>query len=240
MFETIAEKQTDSPVFAFQKQPTMIDYRGHYAALFFIAGCNFRCGFCHNASLLAGKKKGIGWDRLRDYCEQLKEQWVDAVVLTGGEPTLHPELPELIHFFKDQGFLIKLDTNGSDPFVLSSLIHQIDYIAMDVKTSLDAYPVLTGFQDVDLVRQSIQFLKSSTADYEFRTTVIESFHTDRMIMQMLREIEGAARYVLQPFIARADCPNPDLRHAERTSVRRLQEIAKLAERYIERVDVIGV
>ena len=240
MFDMIAEKQTESPVFAFQKQPTMIDFRGHYAALFFVSGCNFRCGFCHNAALMAEKKKGIGWERLQDFCEQLKEQWVDAVVLTGGEPTLHPELPELVDFFKKQGFLVKLDTNGSDPFVISALAQQLDYIAMDVKTSLDAYPVLTGFQDTDLVRQSIHFLKSSTLDYEFRTTIIESFHTDRMIMQMIRELDGAARYVLQPFIPRADLPDADLRQAERTSAGRLQKVAALARRYIERVDVLGV
>ena len=220
-----------SPVYAFQKNPTMVDYPGHLAAIYFISGCNFRCGFCHNAALMAVRTTGMPWDQLETSCKQFKRNWVDAVVVTGGEPTLAPELPDLLHLFKGYGFIIKLDTNGSRPDVLRSLLAEVDYVAMDVKCGPGRYPTLTGFSDVGKITESIDLIKSGGREYEFRTTVIDPIHTDEEMAAIGEWIRGARRYTLQPFVPRDNLPDPALRATPRTSAERMKQLQSLMQPY---------
>lgn len=207
-----------SPVYAFQKNPTMIDFPGRLAALLFTTGCNFRCGFCHNAVLMGERKPGLPWERLRAACKEFREQWVDGAVISGGEPTLDKNaLVTLIDFLKGMGFAVKLDTNGSRPDVLREVLPLLDGVAMDIKCSLDTYPQLAAFEAVHNLQESIDLIKTHIPQHEFRTTVIESIHTDTELAAMRPLVDGAARYVLQPFVPQDDLPDPAFRELPRTS-----------------------
>lgn len=235
----MATAAAQTSIYAFQKNPTMVDYPGRLAAMFFTSGCNFRCGFCHNASLLAEKQEGITLERLEEACENFADQWVDAAVISGGEPTMAPDLPVIAGLFRSFGFKVKLDTNGSNPRVLERMLGQLDYLAMDVKCSLEQYHGLTGFGAVERVGESIALLKESRVACEFRTTVIEPFHTDEEMRKIGELIRGARRYVLQPFVPRDDLPDEALRSTPRTSPDRMREVAEMMAPYAEQVVCIG-
>lgn len=216
----------------------MIDYRGRIAAVFFTSGCNFECGFCHNATLIGKKRAGIPWGQLAEACAKFKAEWVDAAVISGGEPTIDSQLSELISFFKDQNWAVKLDSNGSRPDILQDCLSRIDCCAMDVKTKLDEYPALTGFTEVDRIRQSIELLKGWSGRVEFRTTIIEGIHTPESIHAIGRLLQGAPRYILQSFIPREDLPGKQFRGIKRTSPQLLEECRQIASQYIDEVVVI--
>ena len=224
-----------SPVYAFQKNPTMVDYPGHLAAIYFVSGCNFRCGFCHNAALMAVRTTGMPWDQVEASCKQFKRNWVDAVVITGGEPTLSPELPDLVRLFKGHGFIVKLDTNGSRPDMLRSLLTEVDYVAMDIKCGPERYPGLTGFSDTAKLTESIGLIKTGDREYEFRTTVIDPIHTDEEMAAIGEWIRGARRYALQPFVPREDLPDIGLRTTPRTSAERMKQLQSLMQSYADEV-----
>jgi len=224
-----------SPVYSYMENPSMVDYPGHLSAVFFLSGCNFTCGFCHNATLMGRKRKGISWDELRDACQHFKSDWVDGVVVTGGEPTLDPHLIDLLDFFKGFGFKVKLDTNGSQPAVLRECIAHIDSCAMDVKTTLEGYPELAGYSQTGNIEESIKTIIASDIEYELRTTVIEGVHTPATIANIARLIEGARRYRLQPFVPRDNLPDPHFRGIARTSPELIEECVRAAEPHVEEV-----
>jgi pyruvate formate lyase activating enzyme len=217
----------------------MVDYGGHMAAVFFISGCNLRCGFCHNAALLAEGKRGLDWDRLRRACRRFRAQWVDAAVVTGGEPTLHPGLEELLRYFRDIGWSVKLDTNGSRPHVLRECLPLVDYVAMDLKAAPSRYGELTGCEDTGAISRSVDLIRSQARDYEFRTTIVESFHDNRQMTELGDLVRGARRYVLQPFVPRDDLLHPGFREEQRTSPDRMRELADLMRHYAGEVQVRG-
>ena len=213
-----------SPVYAYLEKPSMVDYPKHFAAVFFISGCNFTCGFCHNASLMGKKQKSLSWDRLEATCSKFKKDWVNGVVITGGEPTMVDNLVELIRFFKKFGFAVKLDTNGSNPDLLAECLPLVDYVAMDVKTGGSGYSELAGFPDLGKIEASIELIKTEAKDYEFRTTVIAPFHTNEQMDEVGKLIDGAKRYALQAFIPRDDLPGKIFRTLPRTTSARLHEL----------------
>ncbi|MFW5851156.1 MAG: anaerobic ribonucleoside-triphosphate reductase activating protein [Bacteroidota bacterium] len=190
-----------------QKQ-SFIDWEGKTTAVIFTRGCNFRCGFCHNPSLVLPELfKGtehISPDEVLDFLSTRKN-WLDGVVITGGEPTLHADLPDFIASLNEIGLPVKLDTNGSNSHMLQSLIrHQlIEYVAMDIKTKLEpeAFAEITACADsqlVDQIVQSLCILRNSGIDYMLRTTVVPGFHTDQDI-RILREQFADERYVVQDY-----------------------------------------
>jgi pyruvate formate lyase activating enzyme len=212
-------------IYAHLEKPSMVDYPKHFAAVFFTSGCGFTCGFCHNSTLMGEKQTGLGWDQLETAAAKFKKDWVNGVVITGGEPTQADDLLELIHFFKDRyGFAVKLDTNGSNPQRLAECLPFIDYVAMDVKSGLSAYPEITGFSDTQKIQQSIDLIRAEAKDYEFRTTVIETVHTDEQMDEIAGLIKGSKRYVLQAFIPRDDLPQKEFRNVPRTTAARLHEL----------------
>ena len=229
-----------SPVYGFLKRPSMVDYPGKLAAVCFTSGCNFRCGFCHNAALLGEVKPGFDWEKLRKTCQNFRRQWVDGVVITGGEPTLAPNIMELVRFFKEQGFAVKLDTNGSKPEIVKTLLPYVDSIAMDVKCAPETYPLLTKFRKTDRVAESISIIRTKARDYEFRTTVIDDIHHLDEMRQIGELIKGARRYVLQPFIPRDDLLDEELRRKKRTAPDHLKKCAHLMQPYAADVVVKGV
>ena len=229
----------DSPVYALHKNPSMIDYPGHLSGVFMVSGCNFRCRFCHNPELMRRRQKGIPWERLESMCEELKDNWVDAAAVFGGEPTTAKDLEALLKLFKRLGWRVKVDTNGSNPERLAACLPYMDYVAMDVKASEAGYPALTGYADTDRVRASIALVRERAADYEFRTTVIESFHTDEEMHAVGALVRGARRYVLQAFVPQEDLPDPALAREPRTSDERLAALRVLMQGCADEVTVRG-
>jgi pyruvate formate lyase activating enzyme len=227
-----------SPVYAWQKHPTLTDYRGHLSALFFISGCNFSCGFCHNARLMGQARPGLSWQRVGEILDSLPQQWVDSVTITGGEPLLHAQLGELIARITEKGLLIKLDTNGSRPDQLSTLLPGLNYVALDIKTCQAHYPHLTGCSAPERILQTAALLRDSGVPHELRTTIIEAHHTDEVMTALLEEIQGARRYVLQPFIPHPDLPDEKFRTMTRTTPQRLQELAVMAGKYVQEVQMV--
>jgi len=230
---------SDSPVYAVLEKPSMIDFPGHLSAVFFLSGCNFSCGFCHNATLMGAKQSGLTWERLDVLCRKFKAEWVDAVCITGGEPTLAADLLELIHFFRDRGFKIKLDSNGARPDVLKKCLPLIDYIAMDIKAGLSGYPEIAGFLDTGKIAESVKLIMSSSIDHEFRTTIIHPFHTDEQMLEAGELIQGAQRYVLQAFVPQDTLPGKEFRDLKRTTPDRLREIEKLMTPFAGKIVVRG-
>lgn len=184
---------------------TLIEYPGKVAALIYTAGCNFRCPFCHNSELvLPDKVKALHCIPEDDVLHFLRERqgFLDALAITGGEPTLQPDLAEFLARVKGIGYLIKLDTNGSNPGVLARLFDEklVDYVAMDVKGPEERYSELAGVNvDTDAIKETIRLIIDRAPDYEFRTTVAPTI-TPNEVEETTRLIQGAKRYFLQAFV----------------------------------------
>ncbi len=216
------------------RQPSLVDYPGHLGVLMFTSGCNFRCGFCHNVDLIGDwHAKTFSFAILKERLDHYREEWVKAVTISGGEPTIHAGLPDTIAFFKEEGFLVKLDTNGSHPEVLREILPMLDYVAMDVKCSLPHYPEFVHYGEIQNIRESIALIRQQAKDYEFRTTILESFHTPEEIRQTGQELQGAKRWIFQPFVPHDNLPQESLRTATRTKPSFLQECAEAARPFVQ-------
>ena len=182
---------------------TLLDFPGRLAATVFLGGCNFRCPFCHNASLVlsASKCEKISEEEFFSFLKSRKGK-LGGVCITGGEPTLYSELKAFIKRIKEEGFAVKLDTNGTNPELLSELICEglLDYVAMDIKNSIDKYELTAGTAvDMEKIKKSVELLLSEKVDYEFRTTVVKELHKKEDFLAISEWISGAKRYFLQTF-----------------------------------------
>ncbi|MBC7221643.1 anaerobic ribonucleoside-triphosphate reductase activating protein [Candidatus Bipolaricaulota bacterium] len=187
---------------------SLMDYPGKLAAIAFFAGCNLRCPFCYNSELVLPELMGaLRPLPLEEVLEKLSERvgFLDGVVLTGGEPTLAPDLPDLLRSLKNLGFLVKLDTNGTNPQVLEELLRAglLDYVALDLKAPFPRYAEFIGFPGaekvVEAVQESLSVILRMAPDYEVRTTVAPGL-SPADLLAIAQEIRGAKRYVLQPFL----------------------------------------
>jgi len=183
---------------------TLIDYPGTVACVVYTIGCNFRCPYCHNPELVDETvKTRISEEELFDFLAERKKL-LEGVVITGGEPTIHEDLPEVLQKIKALGYLVKLDTNGTNPLLLRQMVEAglVDYVAMDIKSPLRNYSATVARPvDVAAIRQSIDFLLQGPVPYEFRTTVIKGMQTPEDIEEIGKEIKGAQKYYLQKFIS---------------------------------------
>jgi pyruvate formate lyase activating enzyme len=185
---------------------TLLDYPGKVAATVFTVGCNFRCPFCHNPELVLAQS-GLEKEKVKEkeFFDFLKKRQkkLDGVCITGGEPTLQKDLVEFISKIKALGFLVKLDTNGTRPDVLKRLLDQklLDFVAMDIKTSIEKYPQACGVKvDPGRIQLSTELIRNNQRiDYEFRTTVAGGIHTEDDLRDIGRWLRGAKRYVLQCY-----------------------------------------
>ena len=183
---------------------TLIDYPGKLAATVFTVGCNFFCEFCHNPDLVLVKKTGnepfMTSEQFFWWLEK-KLGLLDGICITGGEPTIHSELPQFIKEIKYLGFAVKLDTNGTNPEMLENLLNKnlVDYLAMDIKSSLDKYHKFSRIKlDVDKIKRSVDLVQQAP-EYEFRTTVIPLFHDKKELHNIAKWLRGAKKYALQQF-----------------------------------------
>jgi len=218
-----------SPVYALLRKPSLIDFPGQLCRVLFVSGCNLRCSFCHNKDLLEPKDKLLKWSRLLETLDSSREYWVDAVCISGGEPTLHPQLSELIRRIKNIDFKVKLDTNGTSPEVLAEVLPLLDYIAMDYKAPLERYPAITGCPEsvLERISESVKLIVDSGCEYEFRTTVVESFHGEEDILAICRELDGASRYVLQAYVPPKNLEPGSVLSEKRTPMSTLEKYHEL-------------
>lgn len=183
---------------------TLLDYPGQIACTIFTNGCNLRCPFCHNAELVLNPSLNNTLKE-EDVLLFLKERFgrLDAVCITGGEPTLQSDLIPFIKKIKDMGYKVKLDTNGYLPSKLKEILDLklVDYVAMDVKNSLKKYPLASGLKSMILenITKSIELIKASDIEYEFRTTVVKELHEKEDFIEIAHLLKGAKRYYLQRF-----------------------------------------
>ncbi len=183
---------------------TLLDYPGKVAATIFLGGCNFRCPFCQNSSLVlhADREPELSQDEIFSFLEK-RRGILEGVCITGGEPSLNDNLEEFIRKIRSLGYAVKLDTNGSRPYILKDLVRKnlLDKIAMDIKACPENYGNVSGllYPDLDSIRESVDFLMEGHVDYEFRTTVVRELHTEKDFRKIGQWIKGAKAYYLQAY-----------------------------------------
>lgn len=190
------------------QKTTLLDFPQKLACTVFTGGCNFRCPFCHNASLVlhAGGVEEISEEEFFTYISKRKKM-LDGVCITGGEPLLCPDIENFIEKIKNEGLLVKLDTNGTFPKKLEYLLDNklVDYVAMDIKNSKDKYAFTAGVEKFPAeIEESINLIISKAPDYEFRTTVVKELHTPQDIVAIADWIKNAKKYFLQSYVDSGD------------------------------------
>ncbi|PKO05658.1 MAG: anaerobic ribonucleoside-triphosphate reductase activating protein [Chloroflexi bacterium HGW-Chloroflexi-3] len=219
---------------------SLIDYPGKTCAIIFTRGCNFRCRYCHNPELVIPEKYApeIPLSQIYDFLESRRGK-LDAVSITGGEPTQHSNLIEVMKIIKNLGFLVKLDSNGSRPEVFEKIIDEklADYLAMDIKAPLEDYSKIMGWpMPVEKLKKSIELIMNSGIDYEFRTTIVKSLTSKDDLRKIVKTIQGAKKYFLQKFIP-TKLNDPSLMEEALYSDEELKKLALELVAYIKHSDV---
>jgi pyruvate formate lyase activating enzyme len=181
------------------QKTSLIDYPNKVASVLFTPGCNLRCPFCHNWRIVVDPKPPFLQEAAALEVLESRKKYVDAVVVTGGEPTMHKELPKFLAKLKARGFQVKLDTNGFYPEVLEECLASVDYVAMDVKTCLEKYRLL-GAKDTAELMRTVEILKTGKVPYEFRTTAVPELVTAEDVECIGELVKGAKTYAFQQFV----------------------------------------
>lgn len=227
---------------------SLVDYPGKVSAVLFTRGCNFCCPFCHNAHLVIKPHDPPVALELEDVLIFLKRHsgFLDAVVVTGGEPTLYENLPGAFRAFKALGYFTKLDTNGTNPTMLKEMLDEglLDYVAMDVKAPLEfkKYAKTVGSltsAEFFNVRSSINLLRQADIEVEFRTTIVPSLHTGEDIAEVARYLKGSKIYTLQQFNPSVTL-DPGFGNVIPYNREQMQEIADRCRAYIEQVKIVNL
>lgn len=220
---------------------TLIDYPDKVAATVFLIGCNFHCPYCHNPDLVSPELvEGQLKIKEKNFFKFLDERknFLDGICITGGEPTILSDLPKFIENIKKRGYMIKLDTNGSNPEMLDDLIKNdlVDFIAMDIKTSILKYDKVQAKNKISQVQKSIDIIKNSKKDYEFRTTVVPNIVDEKDIKEIAQWLKGAKKIALQQF-----CPekvlDPSFKKIKPYPVQTLKKMVKILEKHVENVEL---
>ena len=219
---------------------SLIDYPGKASAVIFTTGCNFRCHYCHNPELVLPRQYAppISLPAIYSFLAKRKGK-LDGVCVSGGEPTFHKDLPIMIERIKKMGFLVKLDTNGTNPAMLAYLLEKkrIDYVAMDIKAPLTGYAKVVGWQVAPgLIERSIDLLKRGGIPYEFRTTIVKGLTRREDLHAMAEMIKGAPHYYLQQFVA-TKLNNPAWQGATSYNRITLERIAEELQVYVQHCTV---
>ena len=222
---------------------TMLDWEGKLAAIVFLPSCNFRCGYCHARHLLQPdhSDESIPLDGILTSLQKQKG-WIDGIVITGGEPTLHTNLTNLIKRFRQEGLPVKLDTNGTNPQIVERLLEEglVDFVAMDVKAPLDyRYGELAGAPvDIDAIQTSIELLIGGDVEYEFRTTVCPHYTSEAEIEGIARAVRGAMTLYLQAFRP-VNCLDTTLEAVKPYDPDQMRAFCAIASKYVKRCMVRG-
>ncbi|HKK53992.1 MAG TPA: anaerobic ribonucleoside-triphosphate reductase activating protein [Patescibacteria group bacterium] len=227
---------------------SLIDYPNHLSAIVFTQGCNFRCHYCYNPMLVWPKRtdngkygqEGSPYISEESLLSFLKERQgkLNGVVITGGEPTLHKDLPSFIEKIRKLGYDIKLDTNGTNPNLLKKLIEDklLDYIAMDFKAPISSYQEVVNVElDFLNIKKSAKIIRESGLDYEFRTTVVPQLIDKAKIEEMGKLLQGSEKWFLQKFKSETDLINDKYRNLRSYNDKEMDELVKVAKKYVNLV-----
>ena len=207
---------------------SLLDYEDKVSVVLFAQACNFRCPFCHNGAAVLGasKQDEIDFDEILAFLKT-RTGLVDAVVFSGGEPTMLEDLKVKIKAVRELGFLIKLDTNGTNPKLLEELLDEglLDYVAMDIKNCPSLYNETCGVNNINIdnIKKSINLLMTKAKDYEFRTTLVKEFHEKMDYEAFLNLIKGAKRLFLQKFVDRDGCIKKGLHEVDVVEANKLRD-----------------
>lgn len=222
---------------------TLIDYPGKVAATVFTVGCNFRCPFCHNPELvLAGRsaeRGSVSEEEFFDFLESRKGK-LDGVCVTGGEPTIQDDILDFIRKIKRMGFLVKLDSNGTRPDVLKKAFDErlVDFVAMDIKSSLDNYSKACGTEiDTQRIKLSTELIRNSGISYEFRTTVVPGIHNYEDFRKISKWLDGSKNYALQKYRDEGKILDESLRSRQKNETIDLKKIKKSVEPSFDQVEI---
>jgi pyruvate formate lyase activating enzyme len=237
---------------------SLIDYPGELSAVVFTIGCTFRCPFCYNPMLVlsssdrGGNTSPRGEENEKDHTPlnedglfrflESRQGKLDAVVITGGEPTMHPDLPELIRKIKDLGYKIKLDSNGTNPEMLKNILAEklVDYLAMDLKAAPSDYPKATGIAfDFSKIKESVKLIMSSGVPYEFRTTCVPGFIDEAAMKKMGEFIQGADKWYLQNFKSDTELIDKTLKGRPGFSSAEMEKFASIGSGYVKKCEIRG-
>ncbi len=220
---------------------TLIDYPGVIATTVFTVGCSFRCPFCHNPELVLRSQFTVNGKQEEEFFAHLAKRQgkLEGVCITGGEPTIQPDIIEFIKKVKAMGFLVKLDTNGTRPDVLKKLLDQklLDFVAMDIKNQLKNYDKTTGVKgDKKRIKLSVGLIMNSRLPYEFRTTVVPGIHEEKDFLEIAKWIKGAKTYYLQEYREKIIL-DPKLKNKTKGKTLDLKKIKKSIEKNFKKVDI---
>jgi pyruvate formate lyase activating enzyme len=215
---------------------SLIDYPGKVATIVFSQGCSFRCHFCHNQSLVLKEKcqPPIFEESFFSFLDTRKGK-IDAVVVSGGEPTLQSDLINFLKKIKEKGFLIKLDSSGIFPDVIEDILNKklIDYIAMDIKAPINKYPLVVGKKiATNNIEKSVSLIKNSSIPYEFRTTLLPSLHTHQDVLEIFNWLSGSDLYILQKFIP-GNTLNPEYTSADTFTNKQMEDLVNIGKNYFK-------
>ena len=215
------------------QKTSLIDFPDRIATVLFTPGCNLRCPFCHNWRIVLEPKPPFLRESMVLEILENRKKYVDAVVITGGEPTMHKEIPKFLKKLKARNFAVKLDTNGFYPQVLEACLPYLDYVALDLKTSLEKYPLL-GAKDTAKLLKTIEILKTGKVNYVFRTTVVPRLVEAEDIVKMGELAKGAKNFAFQQFIPE-NAMDKAFRKIKPYPPEKISAFAKTMKKYVENV-----
>jgi pyruvate formate lyase activating enzyme len=213
------------------QKTSLADFPNRMASVLFTPGCNLRCPFCHNWRIVIDPKPPFLNDETALKILENRKKYVDAVVVTGGEPAMHKELPKFLKKLKERGFTVKLDTNGFYPQILEECLTHVDYVALDVKTSLEKYSLLGAKETTELVH-TIEMLKMGKVEYEFRATVVPGFVDAEDIFSICELARGAKTFAFQQFIPE-DTLDKSMRTIKPYSPETITGYADIMKKYVD-------
>lgn len=215
------------------QKTSLIDFPDRLATVLFAPDCNLRCPFCHNWRIVLDPKPPFLNEETAIRILEKRKNYVDAVAITGGEPTMHKEIPKFLKKLKEGGFAVKLDTNGFFPQVLKECMPHVNYVALDVKTSLEKYGRLGAKDTTDFLR-TVKMLKNGEVDYEFRTTVVPGFVDEEDIQKMGQIVKGGKRFAFQQFIP-GDTLDKTFSNVKPHSAEAIAKFADVMKQYVNEV-----
>ncbi len=224
------------------QKTSLIDYPDRVCAVFFASGCNFRCPYCYNPEIVFNKTKLIQEKYIKSFLKKRKN-YLDAILLSGGEITIQPDFVDFVKKIKSYGYLIGIETNGSNPDAIKELIDNklIDFIAMDIKSDLETYEKAAGVKpDKEKIKKSVELIKNSNINYEFRTTIVPELFDEETAIKIGKWLKKSKRYVLQQFRNEKEMIDKSFKGKKPYSVDKLKKFKKILEPYIEDVKITGI
>ena len=219
---------------------SLVDWDGKVCSVIFLPGCNLRCPFCYNTALVLHPEKlpTIPFEEIEDYLKK-NHGWIDGVVITGGEPTIHDDLQNLCQKINELGLLVKVDTNGTHPVIIKELVKErfVNYIAMDIKAPLteEKYSRVSGVNSkavLENIKETINALLKLNIDYEFKTTMVPTLHEKEDIEQICQKIRGCRKYAIQNYRGDVETIDPNLKNLKPFSEEKMREFLVTAQKII--------